>query len=182
MIKLLNRVTQFIRAITATIAPTDELFLVDYLTPAEQRLFRQMSVPDQRHSYNVAYSAQQLAKRSSGLRLRLLTRAALLHDVGRTNNQISTADKVLAVLISAAFPVGARQWADNRQPRCNYCILARFHHALFVYYHHGAIGAQRLQELGSETEIITMVARHHQLVAADDSAEIAFLRQADQMN
>jgi putative nucleotidyltransferase with HDIG domain len=140
-----------------------------------------MSVPDQRHCFNVAYTAQQLAACSSGLRLRLLTRAALLHDVGRLNNDLSTAVKVLAVLFSAAFPVRARQWADGKLRR-THCIVARFHHGLFVYYHHGAIGAKRLQQLGSEAELIKMVARHHQLGADDDSAELALLRQADQMN
>ncbi len=180
VIRLYRRVIQFIRAITASINFTDERFLADYLTAAEQKLFRQMSIPDQRHSFNVAYTAQQLAERSTGIRLRLLTRAALLHDVGRTN--LSTADKVLAVLFSAAFPFRAQQWAGNKDLRHPHGIAARFHQRLFVYYQHGAMGARRLQQLGSDREIVKMVARHHQKAADDDPAELALLRQADQMN
>lgn len=179
---MFQRVKQFICAITAKLYLTDEQYLAEYLTAAEQQLFRQMELPDQRHSLNVAYTAQQLAKHSTGLRLRLLIRAALLHDVGRTKNDLSTANKIFDVLFSTIFPRFARQWGGSSMVRCGNYAVERVHHVLFIYYHHGQIGARRLQELGIETDIIEMVARHHQQPAGDEPAELAILRQADQLN
>ena len=179
---MFRRVKQFFSAILAKVNADDEVFLTDYLTIAEQKMFRQLTVPDQRHSLNVAYTAQQLAGRSPRLRLRLLIRAALLHDVGRAQHNLSTANKILAVLLSATFPYFALQWAESDERPSNFSVIERFHQSLFIYYHHGEIGARRLQELGSELEIIQMVARHHQLAASDDAAELVILRQADQMN
>jgi putative nucleotidyltransferase with HDIG domain len=179
---MFRRVKQFISAITAKISATDEVFFTDYLTVSEQKLFRQLTVSDQRHSLNVAYTAQQLAGRSPRLRLRLLIRAALLHDVGRAQYNLSTANKVLAVLLSATFPHFALHWAQSDELQSKFSFIESFHQALFIYYHHGEMGARRLQELGIELEIIQMVARHHQRIASDDVAELVLLRQADQMN
>ena len=179
---MFRRIQQFIRAVTATVDANDGRFLAKHLTVAEQGLFQQMTVPDQRHALNVAYTAQQLAKKFPGLRLRLLMRAALLHDVGRTQFNLSTVDKVFAVLFSVAFPKFSQRWAKPKTPRHNFSTVARFQHVLFVYYHHGKIGARRLQNLGVETELIEMVAKHHQTIADNDAIEMALLHQADQLN
>lgn len=179
---MVKRVKQFLHAITAKLDRADEAFLSNYLTTTEQELFRQMTLPDRRHSLNVAYQVQQLIKPTMDSKRRLLTRAALLHDVGRAENSLSTAMKVMAVLFSAIFPSFSRHLAESKEIKCKKSGLANFRQVLFVYYHHGEIGACRLKALGVEREIIELVARHHRLPADDDSLELVILRQADQMN
>jgi putative nucleotidyltransferase with HDIG domain len=179
---MFKRVKQFLHALTAKIDRADEVFLSHYLTTTEQKLFRQMTLPDRRHSLNVAYCAQQLMKPTMHSKQRLLVRAALLHDVGRAEKNLSTAMKVMAVLFSAAFPQFSKRWAMAKGKQDKKNGLANFRQVLFVYYHHGEIGACRLKTLGVEREIIELVAKHHRLPADDDSPELVILRQADQMN
>ncbi|MBU2702630.1 putative nucleotidyltransferase with HDIG domain [Sporomusaceae bacterium BoRhaA] len=179
---MFKRVKQFLRALTAKIDQADEDFLSHYLTTTEQALFQQMTLPDRRHSLNVAYCAQQLMKPMMHSKQRLLVRSALLHDIGRAEKNLSTAMKVMAVLFSAAFPNFSRRWSETKGTKYIKYDLANFRQVLFVYYHHGEMGACRLQKLGAEPEIIELVAKHHDLPAADDSPELVILRQADQMN
>lgn len=175
---MFKRVKQFIAAITAELNSADRAFLEKHLRPAEQKLFRQMNLPEQRHSLNVAYTGEVLAADKPEAGRDMLIRAALLHDIGKVRGDISIADKVFTVIADTACPGMARRLA--RQGRGTGADNLR--HALFVYYHHAERGADMLSACGAEPEIIELVRRHHLPAAPGDAEELTLLRAADNLN
>jgi putative nucleotidyltransferase with HDIG domain len=173
-----RRVRQFINALTAAVTPADEAFVAANLSEEEAGFFRAMNLPDQRHALNVAYTARRLAAGRQDVDLALLTRCALLHDVGKVKGDVSTFDKTVTVVAHRLAPGRAERWGRfGRGSR-----LANLRHAFHIYFRHGERGADRLVAAGVEAAVVDMVRRHHQPVRADDRPELTLLRQADEMN
>ena len=147
-----------------------------------------MNIPDQRHALNVARTALKLwtdvckeqkigdefPAVSAGDR-RLLLKAALLHDVGKVKGDVSTGDKIIAVLLDRCFPRAARRW--GRLGRGH--VLNNLRHALYIYYHHAERSAAMLEACDAEAAVVDLVRRHHQAATVDDPPELTLLRQAD---
>lgn len=175
-----GRVKQFREALTATVTKQDRAFIAAWLTDPEQKLFYQMNRADQAHSLRVAYTAIRLAAEQPAKQLNttLLTRAALLHDVGRFGRDITIFDKVWTVLANAVLNEQGAHWAarQERLPE------GRWRRALFLYYRHGEVGARRLAHLGEDEMLVSLVRRHHEPPQPTDSSELVFLRRADQLN
>jgi len=176
---MLNRFLQVWSALTACINEEDKLFVEQYLSVQEQMLFWGMSLPDQRHALNVAHTAQRLANEQSGVDKLLLTRCALLHDVGRRNGDVSTGEKIAAVLLDALVPRWSKSWGREGS-QCGF--IDHLRHALYVYYHHPERGVELLQPLGVETILLLIIAIHHNPSADADPPELHLLQQADQMH
>lgn len=175
---MLNRVRQVWSAINARVTPADEYFVRQHLRERELALFWAMSLPDRRHVLNVAYTAIRLAEGSESLDGKLLIRCALLHDVGRQNGDVSTIDKIIAVLLHKLLPRAAKTLArEGRGGR-----VANLRHALYVYFNHPQRSAALLQTAGAEEILIAIVARHHKAPADGDPTELVLLRQADGLN
>ncbi|WP_122626827.1 HD domain-containing protein [Lucifera butyrica] len=173
-----QRIKQFITALTAKITPADRAFVKQYLTPAEERLFWQMNRPDQRHTLNVAYTVLRLIAGRAQIRRFVLIKSALLHDVGKTKGDVSTADKVITVLARRLLPGPAARWGrPGRGGR-----FANLRHAFYIYFHHPARGAQLLKQAGTEAAVVEIVAKHHAAPVEEDPPELIILRQADDKN
>ena len=184
-----QRVKQVMAALTARIEMVDRQFVAYHLNIREAGLFWRMNTPDQKHALNVARTAMELWNRlikeqataDVGLNpanRHLLLKAALLHDVGKVKGDISTIDKVLAVLADRFCSRAARRW--SRAGRGG--ALDNLRHAFYVYYHHAARSAAMLEECGVETAVVDMVRRHHQQPQAGDPPELILLRQADDLH
>jgi len=175
---MLKRIKQFIAAITASISPSDRTFLTQYLNTGEQELFWRMSLPDQRHALNVAYTVLKLAKNEQPAVERILVKSALLHDIGKIQGDISVADKVITVLAGIVFPHISRKWGQyGRGGR-----LANLRHAFYVYYYHPVRGAEMAEKAGVEPLIVELIRKHHKAPTDDDPPELLLLQQADNMN
>ena len=97
----LGRVRQFMTAMGARLTEEDMAFARHWLTPEQRKLFFSMSVPDQYHALHVAYTARALAEETAeAVDEALLTRCALLHDVGRRRGDLGTFWKSFAVLFA----------------------------------------------------------------------------------
>ncbi len=96
-----------------------------------------MSLPDQRHALNVAYTVLKLTHDKQPAVKRLLVKSALLHDIGKIQGDISVADKVITVLADMFFPEIGRSWGQYGRGGS----LANLRHAFYVYYYHPARGA-----------------------------------------
>lgn len=173
---MMQRIRQFIKAIHASINDADDRFLKAWLSEPEQSLFFQMSLPEQRHALDVAYTVQQL-ERKTAVNKNILIRCALLHDVGKVRGDISTMAKVFAVLVDGFCPERARRWARAAKSGRGHDLR----HALYVYFHHAELGREKLLALGL-TELAEIVAKHHEAPAEDDPPELLLLRQADELN
>lgn len=178
---MLKRLKQVYSALRAAISEKDYLFVAHHLSQAEAHLFWAMSRPDQNHALNVAYTVQELIKTRSDsdkIDKSLLLKAALLHDVGRVHGDMSTFDKSLAVALYTTCPVYAQKWAAwGRGNR-----LQNLRHALYIYYHHASMSAQKLRRIGAEEQLIQLVAAHHRQKQKNDPLELDLLRQADDLN
>ncbi|BBB92352.1 MAG TPA: HDIG domain-containing protein [Methylomusa anaerophila] len=175
---MLNRVKQVVAALRAEINQDDRNFVACHLTEKEAALFWRMNLPDQRHSLNVAYSALELAQGNKSINSKVLLKAALLHDVGKVKGDVSTLDKIVTVILNKVVPEWTRAWGrEGRGGR-----IANVRHAIYIYYHHPARGADMLAAQGVEGEVVYIVGKHHAAPAANDAPELRVLRTADNMH
>lgn len=179
---MIQRIRQFIRAITAHFRKTDREF-VDFSIPeAGKVLFYTMHPVDQYHALQVARTAMKLWEELSEEEQKetdrsFLLRCALLHDVGRVKGDLDIWGKVFCVLMVNIAPEYARHGAERGAKNS----LSVIDHALYVYFHHAEIGAAKLRAVGLSSEA-AIIAKHHQLVRAGDPLVLQLLREADERN
>lgn len=165
-----KRVRQFFRALTAKISAEDGKYISTHLDKEQQKLFFAMSIPDQFHSLQVAYTIERFViEDKKDVDREFLIRCALLHDVGRVRGDMSVAGKVFTVLITNLFP----SFADKLERDGNKLI--------YIYRHHAEIGARKLQKIGLYKEA-KIIARHHSPPKKNDPKELKLLRLADEEN
>ena len=169
---------QFVRALGARIRPEDRTFIGEYLTSAEQEVFFGMSVQDQFHCRRVAHDIVILANGRNDVERRFLIRCALLHDTGRRWGDVSTWDKIAAVLLHYFFPEQTRGWAREGQGT----RLENLRHALFVSACHPQRGVALLRPIGVEPELLTVIGAHHESPTIKDPPALTLLRRADDLN
>ena len=173
-----KRIRQFIRALGARITPADRAFIGEYLTSAEQEVFFGMSVQDQFHCRRVAHDIVILANGRNDVERRFMIRCALLHDVGRRWGDVSTWDKIAAVILHYFLPEQTRAWTrDGRGTR-----LENLRHALHVSACHPQRGVALLRSIGVEPELLAVIGAHHKAPTKKDPPALALLRQADDLN
>lgn len=174
---MIQRVKQVVAAFAATIAYGDRQFVSSHLSEREEALFWAMNLPDQRHALNVAYTAIDLTGDVPHINKELLIRCALLHDVGRKKGDVSTGDKIAAVLCHSLAPRWMKSWArPGRGSK-----IANLRHAFYTYLHHASRSAEMLQALGLTAEA-AIVACHHQMGFPGEAPELTILRKADDLN
>ena len=165
-----KRVKQFFRALTAKISADDGKYISTHLNADEQKLFFAMSIPDQFHSLQVAYTIERFViEDKKDVDREFLIRCALLHDCGRVRGDMSIAGKVFTVLITNLFPT----FADKLERGGNKLI--------YIYRHHAEIGARKLQKINLYKEA-KIIARHHSPPKSNDAKELKLLRLADEEN
>jgi hypothetical protein len=174
------RIKQFIAAITAEILPADQKFIDKWLSGPEQKLFWAMSLPDQYHSLQVAYTAVKLSQQAAAafaVSQDRLIRCALLHDVGKTAGDMSIMDKIVAVLAYNMFPDLAKKWGRYGKGSS----LDNLRHAFYIYLYHAERSRDQLLSLGL-IELAEIVAEHHKAPTENDPPELLLLRKADDLN
>ena len=174
---MIQRVKQVIAALTATISADDWEFVRNHLNKDGERLFAAMNLPDKRHVLNVAHTAMKLAAGVDIVDKPLLIRCALLHDAGKQQGDVSTWDKIAAVLAHNLAPRWARRWAEQGRGT----KIANLRHAFHIYFHHAARSAAMLRALGMEAEA-EIVACHHDAPQPGEPIELTLLRQADNLH
>lgn len=175
MRQVLRRAKQVWSALVARITPEDQLFVAEHLNDQEQELFWQMALVDQYHAIQVAKTAMQMAVHHSVVDHVALCKAALLHDVGKKQGDISTCDKILTVLVHAISPQLERMVARPGKGG----QIDNLRHAFYIYGHHACRGARFAAQAGVEPQIIKWISRHHQTPLPTDPIELKILQEAD---
>ena len=119
----------------------DEAWVAERLNEGEQELWARMSGPDRRHAVGVARRIAD-ADATHG---RWVTVAALLHDVGKVDADLSTLARVPATLAG----IVARD------------LLAGGNGRVARYLRHDVIGAELLTAAGSDGRVVTWAREHH---------------------
>lgn len=122
------------------------------LTPAELQLFRRFSANDQWHSVRVLRLVQ-----ASGSREPALGKAALLHDVGKTQVRLTVWDRVVIVVGGTLWPGKTAVWGigDVRGWQRPFVVKAQ----------HPAWGAAMAETAGCDSLTVTLIRRHQDNLA-----------------
>jgi putative nucleotidyltransferase with HDIG domain len=143
-----HRVEQFWRHSAGRVPVAEEGRAAEVLGPILAPLFQALPRNERRHGLDVLATVDRLEGRPD----RLLRQAALLHDMGKTQAHLSVLDRSQAVFLRAVSPGLFRAYLRLRPG---------FARRYRLYRDHGAIGAQRLRDLGAG-ELAQIVAEHHE--------------------
>lgn len=176
-----KRIKQFFQAISASLDSTDHTFIQQYLDPTEQYLFYAMDRPTQRHCVNVAQTSliliHQLTDQTQ-VSSAILIKSALLHDIGKPAGDLTTIYRIITVFANALSPTIGQALAKPGKKGW----LGPLRHAFYIQRQHPQLGAAQAQESRLHPSIVQLIALHHQPPGPDDSPELQFLRQADDLN
>ncbi|SHK71802.1 HD domain-containing protein [Desulforamulus aeronauticus] len=171
----LQRVKQFWHAIMDTLDPKEIEFVQKSLNKQEQSLFYAMDRPTQTHCVRVAKTCLELSASQKNLNTELLVKAALLHDIGKPANCITTLDKVLIVLLTTFAPKMFQNILHSDKG-------GRFIDACKNHSNHPVKGAALAERAHLPAQQVLLIRNHHNPPKPDDSPELVLLRKADELN
>lgn len=157
--RLKNTLWRTLMALFPTFARPDDGYAQATLNPTEYTLYAAMDVRDRDHACAVA---RRLLARDPGAPAEL-RRAALLHDVGKTESRYNPWVRILVALYT---PPGIAP-APRRTGLAGAWQLKR---------HHDRYGAAQLVAAGGDARVAELVARHHR---PGSDVQAAQLRDAD---
>lgn len=183
---IIKRCRQFARALMAQLTPADQALIRQILNKSEQNLFYQMDTAIQQHSVNVANTIAELLTRKAefdaagqaDIDTELLFKAALLHDIGKSNGEFTIMDRVWYVIIRKASGRLAKRIAQKGHAGW----LARLRNAFYIHTYHGEIGCELARRHGFPEQLVALISHHHNPQHSTDSLELKLLRQADELN
>lgn len=160
---MINRVKQFILAITAHLSEEDISYSLKYLNKEEWVLFNQLKEDEKKHSIRVA---QKLALLSGG-NVELI-KVGLLHDIGKTVVPLTIREKVLMVALD----------------KITHGRIAKKTQLKMVkgYYKHPLLGYYLLKSKGDYTESFLYLIKEHHTKQEEKNIYLQWLQQADDEN
>lgn len=126
------------------------------LTHTELPLFRRFSANDQWHSLRVLRLVQ-----ASGCEQPALWKAALLHDVGKTQVRLTLLDRVVIVVGSALWPGKTAVWGSG--------AARGWRRPFVVKAQHPAWGATMAEAAGCDALTVALIRQHQD--ALEDMTE-----------
>ena len=106
----------------------------------------------------------------------LLTRCALLHDIGREKGMADVWGKVLSVLVYRFLPHLVEYFIRETNGH-----RGRIGTALYICQYHPILGANKFRKIGSIKQAESIV-QHQKKPAPEDSLVLAILKEADGEN
>jgi hypothetical protein len=164
------RLQQGLSRLRALLLPPDLSPAECLLSPQALALFQRMGPGDRAHSLQVLDVLQR-----EGVSCPDLLQAALLHDVGKAEGNLSLAYRTVIVIVRRFWPAGIERLADPR--------MGNWRHPFWVHLHHAELGAARCAQADCSPKVIALV-RHHEAILesiTDEQlcAKIALLAAAD---
>ncbi len=140
---MIYRIKQFYRGLFAKVTLEDQQFLKKHLSKQEICLFRRLRIGEQRHCLNIAYDCLAINEHNP-----TLIKAALLHDVGKVQSNLTLINKAFVVLVIKLNIPGK--------------MLPQFiKEALYYKKHHPELGAKILEKIGTQSPVIFLTRYHH---------------------
>lgn len=145
----LHRLGQGIRALLAFAMSPDLGLAQQYLTQREFAAFQSMSRAEQLHSLNVLRAVLEAEPNAPTA----LTKAALLHDVGKSRYHMAVWQKTLSVFMLAFAPGLSRRHSNDD-------MLSKWRSPLVVRARHPKWSGEILRECGSDSAVIWLAENH----------------------
>lgn len=144
---LVARLRQGVLALLAWVRPVDDAPAVAILPPSLVALFQQMPRREQQHALEVLATLRQRSATHP-----ILLMAGLLHDLGKTRAPLAVWERVLIVVVEAAYPSLAERYGDGG-PR-------GWRRPFVVRRQHAAWGAAMISAAGGDPLLVELVRRH----------------------
>jgi putative nucleotidyltransferase with HDIG domain len=165
---------QFLFAMSATMNALDWHFVNRYLNPVELALFKQLPEFEQKHSVVVAQKMQEMIEGRVDVNTRLAAKIGLLHDIGKVPEHLSIFSKGMITLVRIFVRPLYEYLAAKGEKSRPRGLLRKF----YIHRHHGAVGAEMLEQIGADREVL-ICCRLHDFPEKYDSMYMKLLRKAD---
>jgi len=154
------------RAIAAAVRPrtdpADRAWAQSLLTPAEFDVWIRQSDYDQHHAIQVGRRVERRLGSTAYAGDPRWTCAALMHDVGKSESNLSLPERAVATLASKVFGVAtAREWAASADG---------WKRRLGLYLIHGELGAAMIRAAGGREEAAVWSEIHQGYATSVESA------------
>jgi putative nucleotidyltransferase with HDIG domain len=154
----LNVIPRTLRAFLPVLARPDDAFARRVLSSREYRLYAAMDARDRHHGVVVAKGVLRRAPDAEAA----LVRAALLHDVGKSDAPYRPWERIAVHVVA---PAGPPPWLAHEGLR----------RAWNRHRDHARRGADMIRAAGGDPVVADLVARHH-----DGDARVALIAAADE--
>lgn len=148
----LNSARRTVVACLPGLARPDDAFAAGFLEPREYRLYLTMDRRDRQHGCYIARKLLTIRPDAE----RVLVRAALLHDVGKSVRPYNPLYRIVAHLYAPQEIPSKPEYRGLRG-------------AWQVRRHHHSFGARLIRQAGGSDEVARLVERHHQPDGDDDA-------------
>lgn len=148
----MGRIKQYLKAIRASISEEDYKFLHRVLSKKELSYFNRFPDFEKRHALDVCYYIIDKYGKEEDL-----IKAALFHDIGKTEAKITPTKKAIAVILEKV------PFITN--------FLRRYFLFLEVYYNHPKYSARICREMGLNERVVYLVEHHHDFETLDEDVE-----------
>lgn len=162
----------------AKLSPKDDQLLAEYLDDPGRFLFFQMSKVDQHHSIAVARQVMAEAVHSENVEMKLLIKAALLHDVGKVEGDFNFLSRIFVGLVKRVRPTLRGKLAVTYPAT----FWQKIGYGCYVDLVHPARGAYMARAFGIEPAVVEMIRHHHDPPRQGQSMELTWLQLADSKN
>lgn len=150
------RARQFVTRCLAREGAIDTVAIRGVLPEPAFRLYQRMPLGDRIHAQNVWMTLKE-----GGPNSRDLEQAALLHDVGKSQANVSLVHRVLIVLIQGAHAPFLERLARD--------VSHSWRYPFYVHLHHAEIGARLCADAGCSPLTVALVRYHETRSALPDA-------------
>lgn len=159
------RLKQFFLYLNVKITNDDLEYISLKLNTNELRLFRMLSLHEQKHSINVSKDVEIICLNKK-INSCDLVKVALLHDIGKINVKLNIIEKSILVILNFLL----------RSKINRLTFLNKFN----IYYNHPQIGADILHKYGYSERFLYLIKNHHNKNEGD--YELNIIRICDDKN